>query len=567
MTRLLVLFLLVLFLLSSLPLAAQTSPATIKYDEARLHELKPHRRSIPVDGITGAFNQLHLTLTISPAGDVTHAEASGDALSEKYWPSIEGEVSQWRFTPFEQSGHPIAAEIEEYVDLVPPERLPKTHVAPPTIRPESKIAISLTRSGCFGSCPAYTVTLDQSRILFEGRGSTVATGKHTALLDPDAIRKLARQFISDDFYSMDPDYSASITDSPSYQLTLSIDGQAKEVLDYMGTLVGMPSVITDLEDQVDILAQTDRWIVGADGLVPALLDEKYDFQTFQAQTMLKQAARNGQPGTVRELLEAGVPLKPMPTPKPKTEYEAIPYEHVGWLNAAANSSEVLHLLIAHKASKDDQSDKDLALATAARSGNLGSVRALIAYGANPNADLTKLMVTTVGAGMTMEGPGAGSILIDAASSGNPAVLREILTFHPNLELHDHEGQTALYAAGDSTPENDDDAVECVRLLIAAGANVNARDGEGNTPLHEIFDDDAVEELLKHGANVNARNNDGETPIFTNVSDSAVLLMIAHGADLTLRNHKGQTAYEASRSHGPQRQRLLLQATQHPTATH
>jgi hypothetical protein len=109
MTRLLVLFLLVLFLLSSLPLAAQTSPATIKYDEARLHELKPHRRSIPVDGITGAFNQLHLTLTISPAGDVTHAEASGDALSEKYWPSIEGEVSQWRFTPFEQSGHPIAA--------------------------------------------------------------------------------------------------------------------------------------------------------------------------------------------------------------------------------------------------------------------------------------------------------------------------------------------------------------------------------------------------------------------------------------------------------------------------
>lgn len=55
-----------------------------------------------------------------------------------------------------------------------------------------------------------------------------------------------------------------------------------------------------------------------------------------------------------------------------------------------------------------------------------------------------------------------------------------------------------------------------RLLAEAGAQVNARDNEGNTPLHETFLTDVEEELLKLGADVNARNKDGETPIFTTV---------------------------------------------------
>jgi hypothetical protein len=51
---------------------------TIGYDVARGHEAKPHRRTIPVEGMRQGFNQLKLTLTVSAAGDVTHAEASGE---------------------------------------------------------------------------------------------------------------------------------------------------------------------------------------------------------------------------------------------------------------------------------------------------------------------------------------------------------------------------------------------------------------------------------------------------------------------------------------------------------
>jgi ankyrin repeat protein len=58
---------------------------------------------------------------------------------------------------------------------------------------------------------------------------------------------------------------------------------------------------------------------------------------------------------------------------------------------------------------------------------------------------------------------------------------------------------------------------------------------GLVRLHETFLTDVEEELLKLGADVNARNKDGETPIFTTVDNDAYrysLNMGEHGADLT-----------------------------------
>ncbi len=51
-------------------------------------------------------------------------------------------------------------------------------------------------------------------------------------------------------------YRAGVTDNPTYVLSITIDGQAKKVVDYVGSWEGMPMVITELEDEVDTLAQT-----------------------------------------------------------------------------------------------------------------------------------------------------------------------------------------------------------------------------------------------------------------------------------------------------------------------
>ena len=545
------------------PSAQAQAPPThpsFSYDIVRTHEIKPHRSTIPLQGVKSGFNQLALTVLVSPGGEVLDVKANGEPNVLKFWPQLEAEVDQWKFIPFEENGKPVTAEIEEYLNIIPPERLPTIHVPAPAIIPTSNVIISLSRSGCYGTCPSYSVDVTTKGIVFNGDSYVVASGRHTDSADPDAVRALAKKFVVADFYSMDDIYAASVTDNPTYTLALTIDGHTKSIRDYVGTEDGMPQVINDLEQDVDTLANSDRWIKGTDGLVAALQAEHFNFQTYDAQVILKSASSRGQVATVQQLLAAGVPLRPIPPPK--SANPAATFSQGSWLSPASSSPEVLHLLISAGASADDQTDKDLALIGAARSGKVEAVRALIAYGANPNVDLTKLIVTESAGPMEMQGPGAGSILIDAAASGNPDMIREILKYHPNLEARDHEGNTALFAAGDYLSTDADGArVECVRLLVHAGANVNARDNDGNTPLHESFQTDVEEELLKLGANVNARNNDGETPIFTTVDSDAIPLFLKYGADLTLRNKKGQTVFEATANKGPVWQAALRAATQ------
>jgi ankyrin repeat protein len=531
------------------------------YELARAHEIKPHRSSIPILGVDPGFNQLRLTLIVSPRGDVLRSEAGGERDVLKFWPRLQAEVNAWKFTPFEKDGQPVTAEIEEYIDLVPPERLPKKHVAAPLLKPNSRIEITLQRTGCYGSCPGYTVTVGTDGIVFEGRGFVVASGRHTDSIDAAAVRNLAKRFVDADFYSMDAEYRASVTDNPTYILSIDIDGHKKTVEDYVGAWEGMPAVITELEEQVDTVARSDRWIEGTDGLASALHGERFNFHTFEAQAMLREAATRGQVSTIRELLAADVPLDPLPAPKNEPDEETLPAQG-GWLTSAGRQPEVLRILIDAKASKDDQIDKDLGLVNAAQSGKVEAVRALVAYGANPNADLGKLTVTEQGAGMVMERPGAGSILIYAAESGNPEVVREILRYHPNLEARGEEGQTAMFVAGDYRYNDHDGArVKCVRLLAEAGAKVDARDDEGNTPLHRIFLADVDEELLRLGADVNARNKKGRTPIFTNVSEVVIPLFIQQGADLTIRDNDGKSVFEAAKESGPAREEALRKAVQ------
>ena len=539
----------------------QSSP-TYFGDIVREHEIKQHRSTIPLAGVPSGSNQLRLRLTVSPAGDVVEAtlDDGNDPRLLKFWGQVQDEVRRWRFTPFQRDGRAVTALVEECVDLIPAERMPKVHIHAPDVNANSRVTILLRRGGCLGSCPSYSVSVATDKIVFEGYGFVVAGGKHTARANEEAVRELARRFVAADFYSMDTEYTASATDLPTYVLSITIDGNTKKVEDYEGPWVGMPAVIRDLEDAVDTLAQTQRWIEGEEGLVKALQAEKFGFKTYAAQLMLKEAASRGKTVTVREFLNAGVPLTPLPVPEGKEFYFGIQFKFVGWLSAASNYPQTLKVFLDAGASKKNQKDKNLALANAAGAGNLESVRALIAYGADPKADFRRLIVTERSAGLGTSEKGAGSVLIYAAKSGKPEVIREILRYHPKLEMRDREGKTALFAAGEYRDSDEDGArVECVRLLLKAGADVNARDNDGNTPLHETFLTDVEEELLKHGADVNARNKDGETPIFTTVDNEAIPLFIKYGADLKIRNRQGLTVFEAAKDKGPLRQQALRNA--------
>ncbi len=60
-------------------------------------------------------------------------------------------------------------------------------------------------------------------------------------------------------------------------------------------------------------------------------------------------------------------------------------------------------------------------------------------------------------------------------------------------------------------------MEIAELLLENGADVNARNVTGMTPLHWAVylgfqDDDVIELLLEAGADVNAKTKEGQTPV-------------------------------------------------------
>jgi hypothetical protein len=254
------------FLLSSAGAwAAQEKPTanpSFDFQAAYTHEIKPHRRNIPLVGVEEGFYEIRLTLTVSPAGDVLDAKLDREDKNLKYWPALRPEVLGWKFIPFEVDGHPVTASVEEFVNLVPPEEFPSIDAPAPAVRADSNVEITLSRSMCYGRCPVYKVSVSTKGIVFDGEVFVAAKGRHTDTIDPGAVRALARKFVEADFYSMRDKYVAGVTDNPTYTLSVDIDGHKKQVVDYVGQWVGMPAVIVELEDDVDALAHTERWIKG-----------------------------------------------------------------------------------------------------------------------------------------------------------------------------------------------------------------------------------------------------------------------------------------------------------------
>jgi ankyrin repeat protein len=92
----------------------------------------------------------------------------------------------------------------------------------------------------------------------------------------------------------------------------------------------------------------------------------------------------------------------------------------------------------------------------------------------------------------------------------------------------------------------DGNIEAVKQHLAAGTDVNAKDEDGETPLHHAGTKEVTELLIAKGADVNAKNNNGRTPldmVFIKTKISLTKRRRSEIADLLRKKHGAKTGEE------------------------
>ncbi len=139
--------------------------------------------------------------------------------------------------------------------------------------------------------------------------------------------------------------------------------------------------------------------------------------------------------------------------------------------------------------------------------------------------------------------------VTAVRSDPRSVVEKLIAADSEMvRARDHENSTPLHhATGFGT-------IETMTLLLDSGADVNAKNRRGATPLHWAVHDEAkVRLLISRGAQVNARQVEGRTPLFLAASmgngNAIVRLLLDHGADAALATAIGLTPLMAASLRG------------------
>ncbi|MBN1407021.1 MAG: ankyrin repeat domain-containing protein [Calditrichaceae bacterium] len=143
--------------------------------------------------------------------------------------------------------------------------------------------------------------------------------------------------------------------------------------------------------------------------------------------------------------------------------------------------------------------------------------------------------------ITPESTKAG-VIHDAAAAGDLNKVKVLLEADPTLiESKDEDGNTPLISACWGPPANIP-KVAVANFLIDKGANINARNNNGGTPLYfAIKDFDLTQRLIDKGAEVKIRAFGDYTPLHQAALSGNLKiakLLIDHGADVTASGTEG-----------------------------
>jgi len=133
--------------------------------------------------------------------------------------------------------------------------------------------ITLERTICFGTCPAYKLTISaDGAVVFTGEDYVREKGTVHSNISKEQLKQLISEFTKSQYFSLRDSYISeedgcpeSWTDSPTVTTSIRINGQYKSIVHYLGCQENngesvFPKELKDLEDTIDEIIGTRKWI-------------------------------------------------------------------------------------------------------------------------------------------------------------------------------------------------------------------------------------------------------------------------------------------------------------------
>jgi ankyrin repeat protein len=254
-----------------------------------------------------------------------------------------------------------------------------------------------------------------------------------------------------------------------------------------GKIPDMPREVSEIESAIDAISGAASYVSGDETTLQRLRAEHWNFRSTDAGHAVRMLLSDCRIAMAREFIDAGAPVD---------------VTGEGW-------------------------GKGLPVGMAARCADVDLVRVMLSKGALKRRADSK------------------SFLWMSVASGDPRMVALALERFDNVNSKGEEGVSLLAQVGGSHPDDDArakvvDPLKVVDLLVAAGADLNARDDEGQTALFATSDAAIAEALIRHGADPNARDNAGRTALFDRYDDVPRSVLVAAGADVNAHDKAGRT---------------------------
>lgn len=127
------------------------------------------------------------------------------------------------------------------------------------------VTVRFERTGCFGNCPEYALTIHgDGRVEYAGRSYVKKKGTREGRVDSATVRKLMAEFDRAKFLLLGEDYSTQehccgqCTDLPTAITALSALGTVHQVRHYYGCGCA-PDELVELESAIDRVINSRRW--------------------------------------------------------------------------------------------------------------------------------------------------------------------------------------------------------------------------------------------------------------------------------------------------------------------